>query len=78
MCVAFCGSLQGGEGLKLDLKTMIKYFDRGGVTLGKVPHITVPLRRRSKGEQREHCHLIPLTNTTASGIPICMILSLLV
>ena len=76
--ISYGASLRGSEGLKLDLKTLIKHFDKGSKLTDAVPHVVVPLRGRFKGEQGERCHLLPLSNVTKSGIQIRETLRLLI
>lgn len=66
--IMFGGSFRGSEGLKLDLKALIKDFEKGNSDSHKHPHVVIPLQGRFKGEAGEQCHLIPLSNVSASGI----------
>ena len=74
--LSFVASLRGSEGLKLDMKTLLTNLERGSNTDPQMrsrrlpPHIIIPLRGRFKGEKGEHCHLLPLSNVTSTGINI--------
>ena len=43
-----------------------------------IPHVIIPLRGRFKGEKGERGYLIPMTNTTKTGIPIRGVVELFV
>jgi hypothetical protein len=82
--ISFTASLRGSEGLKLDIQTLIKHWERGNHKVSRgagksrvVPHVIVPLKGRFKGEKGERCHLLPLSNETSSGIKIRSALELL-
>ena len=68
--IAFCASLRGSEGLKLDLVSLKKHYSKGLTEGHKSPHVVIPLRGRFKGETGERCHLIPLASVTASNIKV--------
>ena len=83
MVLTYAGSFRGSETLKLDWQKLVKYLNRGNVkekgklkrgrkhlSAEQIPHIVIPLRGRFKGEKGERAHLIPMANTTATGIPI--------
>ena len=74
--IMFCCSLRGSEGLKLDLQSLRKHFNKGDGPGASVPHVVIPLRGRFKGKKGER-HLIPVANETESGIKICESLALL-
>lgn len=55
LVVSFLGASLRSEGLKLDIKTLKKYFGKCNLVSDPVPHIVVPLQ----GRFIEHCHLLP-------------------
>ncbi len=83
MVLTYAGSFRGLETLKLDWLKLLKYLDKGNVkekgklkkgrkhlSADQIPHVVIPIRGRFKGEKGERAHLIPMANTTATGIPI--------
>ena len=84
--ITFFASLRGSEGLKVNAHILIKYWDYGlsssahqGDKRLKTPaHIIIPLMGRFKGEQGERCHLLALTEKTASGIHIRKVIQILI
>ena len=89
--LSFAGSFRGSETLKLDWSRLVKYLEKGNVvqkgskqkgrlalSADSIPHIIIPLQGRFKGEKGERCHLIPMANTTKTGIPIRAVVELFV
>ena len=82
--LTFVGSFRGSETLKLDWRGLVRDIEKGNIvrnathlkrgrqtrSVADIPHIVIPLRGRFKGEQGERCHLVPMANETATGIPI--------
>lgn len=63
-----CG-LRGEEIMKVDVAGFLKYLDIGASD-PKNPHLIVPLLGRLKGETGERYHMLPLSRTTSSGVPV--------
>ena len=70
--ISYMISLQGPEGLLLDLEGLRKYFNSHfGADNGKPEkHVIITLLGQVKGEHNERQHLIPSVNVTKSGINV--------
>jgi hypothetical protein len=65
----FVGSLRGEEIMKADLLATAKHFPTS-MNHPRLPHGTLALRGRVKGETADRCHLLPLAATTKSGLEV--------
>ena len=77
LVISFHASLRGSEGLKVYYPTLEKYWNKGNYSHDDFkaknenpPHIIIPIKGRFKGEQGERCHLLPLSNSSKSGVNI--------
>jgi hypothetical protein len=66
--IAFCGALKGEEVPMANLTSILKYWEAGG--LARLPHVTIALLGRFKGEMWEQYHKLPLAATTNSGLQV--------
>ena len=77
LCVTYCYSLRGNEGLWVDADRLCENI-RVGKRDSRCPHILIPLLGRFKGEEGDRMHVIPIANQTRSGINVRLWLERLV
>lgn len=65
----FVGGLRCEEIFKLDLTATERHRKRS-LSHRRLPHITLGLRGRVKGETADRCHLLPLSLVTKSGLEV--------
>ena len=65
----FVGGLRGEEIFKLELGPTERHH-KSSVNHRRLPHVTLGLKGRVKGESAYRCHLLPLVLVTASRLRV--------
>jgi hypothetical protein len=66
--ISYVISLQGVEGMLLDLEALNRHWGSGKAA--SQPYTVIPLKGKFKVESHHFCHLIPCVAVTSSGVKV--------